>query len=224
MQLTEAVGDFSRANVDGLRFRQQPDDMSSFLILCFLLTITPGADTALVLRSSLSAAGPRSYFPTVVGICAGLLFHATISSLGLSVILVKSAQLFSIVKLCGAAYLIYLGTQTLWTARKPVIVDVAPARAGFRSGFLTNILNPKVAVFYLTFLPQFIDVHANAFIQSIALASIHIAMCLVWLSLVGEFVLYFRAQLEKPSVRRVLDSLTGLALLGFGVKLALSRD
>lgn len=207
--------------------------LSVFLILCLLLTITPGADTALVHRSSI-AGGRKLYCPTILGISAGLLFHATISSLGLSVVLQQSAELYSIVKMIGAGYLIYLGVRTPLDTRKvgSQIADLKGAdadshRSGlieFRNCLLTNILHPKVAVFYLTFLPQFLNTQENVFVQSIGLSLIHIAFSFIWLFAIGYFVVYFKKQLAKPNVRRTIDSITGLALLGFGLRLAFSKE
>jgi threonine/homoserine/homoserine lactone efflux protein len=207
----------------------------TFFVLCLLLTMTPGADTALVLKSSMQ--GHRKLFiATIVGICSGLLFHATMSSLGLSAILQKSAELYSIVKLLGACYLIYLGGRALyevWVLKSKEtekINDCSPARtkrsalSEFRVGLLTNILNPKVAVFYLTFLPQFIDPSSSVLLQSLALALVHILLSFVWLLLIGFFVAYFKNQLEKPSVKRIVESVTGLALLGFGIRLATNKN
>jgi threonine/homoserine/homoserine lactone efflux protein len=197
-----------------------------FFVLCFLLTITPGADTALVLSSALRT-GPRGVLMTTLGICAGLLFHATMSALGLSVILRQSAQLYSAVKWLGALYLMYLGAKSLYaafrTGTEARVEQVKPAAASALSqGALTNILNPKVAVFYLTFLPQFVDPSRNVLFQSIALASIHIAMSFLWLYAIGSFVGYFRSVLSRPRVRRGIEGVTGVALLGFGARLAMS--
>ncbi|KYG60355.1 hypothetical protein AZI85_12840 [Bdellovibrio bacteriovorus] len=200
----------------------------AFSVLCLLLTIAPGADTALVLKSSMT--GKQKHFvATILGICVGLLFHATMSSLGLSAILKKSAELYAVVKYLGAAYLIYLGLQSLFEAwfrkdKEDETSGVMKNSEGsfaqeFRKGLLTNTLNPKVAVFYLTFLPQFVNVKKNVLIQSLGLSMIHILMNLVWLYLVGSFVMFFKAQFAKKSVKRKIETLTGFALLGFGIKL-----
>ncbi|HET9239952.1 MAG TPA: LysE family translocator [Oligoflexus sp.] len=209
------------------------ESYTTFMLICFLLTITPGADTALVLKSSLG--GPRkSFVMTTLGICAGLLFHATMSSLGLSAILQKSSQLYHLIKLLGAGYLIYLGARALFEVHSHGTTEEdldAPqsdradfsAFAEFRNGLLTNILNPKVAVFYLTFLPQFVNVQGHVLIQSILLSTVHIAMSFVWLCLIGSFVAYFRTQLTKPLFKTAIQSITGLALIGFGMRLAMSK-
>jgi threonine/homoserine/homoserine lactone efflux protein len=183
------------------------ESYTAFFIICFLLTITPGADTALVLKSSLS--GPRkSFVMTTLGICAGLLFHATMSSLGLTAIPQKSSQLFHAIKLLGAGYLVYLGLKALHEVYSKRTADEgldipqrdqarSSAFAEFRNGLLTNTLNPKVAVFYLTFLPQFVDVQGNVLVQSILLSTVHITMSFVWLCLIGSFGNFFRTQLTN---------------------------
>lgn len=210
--------------------------LSTFLVLCFLLTITPGADTALVLKSSMGG-GRKLYIATICGICVGLLFHATMSSLGLSAVLQKSAKMYSIIKILGAGYLIYLGIRGLYEAwrmgqrtqnvSKSTGLDrqvlISPLTE-FRNGLLTNVLNPKVAVFYLTFLPQFVDIQKNVFLQSVGLSLIHIAMSFIWLYLIGQFVTYFKDQLAKLAVRRSVETATGLALLAFGIRLAASTS
>jgi threonine/homoserine/homoserine lactone efflux protein len=211
------------------------ESYTAFILICVLLTITPGADTALVLKSSLSAKCKRSVM-TTLGICAGLLFHATMSSLGLTAILQKSSQLYHAIKLLGAGYFVYLGAKALYEVYGKGATEEAmdaaqsdqagssSAFAEFRNGLLTNILNPKVAVFYLTFLPQFVNIQGNVLIQSILLSTVHIAMSFVWLSLIGTFVTYFRTQLTKPTVKNKIQSITALALIGFGLPLAMSKD
>ncbi|WP_233189736.1 LysE family translocator [Halobacteriovorax sp. DA5] len=210
------------------------NSFSAFLFLCFILTITPGSDTALVLKSSISG-NRKNIMATILGICSGLFIHAVMSSLGLSAILQQSAELFHFVKMIGAAYLIYLGVRALYEAwfsgsktnlflvskneRKQVSVS-----SEFRRGLLTNILNPKVAIFYLTFLPQFIDINSNPLVQSIGLSLVHIALNLIWLFLFGYFVTFFKAQFEKGRTKRVVETLSGSAFLFFGLALAKSKD
>jgi RhtB (resistance to homoserine/threonine) family protein len=199
----------------------------AFTGIAAIVTLTPGADTMLVVRSAL-VRGRRAGLLTVLGIGSGLFIHATLSALGLSVVLVRSARAFEVVKLAGALYLVFLGVQALRTAARGAPVaerpaDPAVAHRAYVEGLLTNILNPKVAIFYLAFLPQFIGPDDPVLAKSILLASIHFVEGLVWLSLVTLFVARLRPVLTQPRVQRALESVTGLVFIAFGVKLALSR-
>jgi RhtB (resistance to homoserine/threonine) family protein len=199
----------------------------AFTGIAAVVTLTPGADTMLVVRSAL-VRGRRAGLLTVLGIGTGLFIHATLSAVGLSVVLVRSARAFEVVKLVGALYLVFLGVQALRAAARGAPVaeraaGPAGARRAYAEGLLTNVLNPKVAVFYLAFLPQFIGPGDPVLAKSILLAAIHFVEGLVWLSLVTLFVARLRPVLSRPSMQRALESVTGLVFIGFGVKLALSR-
>jgi threonine/homoserine/homoserine lactone efflux protein len=207
----------------------------AFIGVAALLTITPGADTMLVLRSVL-AHGRRAGILTTLGIVSGLLVHATLSALGLSLILVRSAQLFHIVKLAGAAYLVYLGLASIWALirhrNEATIDETLPESAGpgpgiwrsFVEGLLNNLLNPKVAIFYLAFLPQFISPGDPVLAKSILLAFLHLLMGIIWLSLVAIFVERMRGLLIRPINRRRLEAAAGVILIGLGLRLALERE
>ncbi len=199
----------------------------AFTAIAALLTLTPGSDTMLVVRSAL-VRGRRAGLLTVLGICCGLFIHATFSALGLSVILLRSARAFDVLKLAGAGYLVYLGLQSIWGAARGAHpserpVAAASGRRAFAEGLLNNVLNPKVAIFYLAFLPQFVRVGDPVLAKSILLASIHFAEGVVWLSFVTLFVARLRSALTRPVVQRTLESVTGLVLVGFGVRLAAAR-
>ncbi len=199
----------------------------AFAGIAALVTVTPGSDTMLVIRSAL-VRGRRAGLLTVLGVCAGVFVHATASALGLSAVLVRSARAFDLVKTAGAVYLVFLGIQAIRsalradpTAARPVAL--LDARRAFVEGLLNNVLNPKVAVFYLAFLPQFIAAGDPVLPRSILLAGIHFAEAAVWLTLVASFVARVRGALGRPRVRRALEGVTGLVLIGFGVKLAAAR-
>jgi RhtB (resistance to homoserine/threonine) family protein len=199
----------------------------AFAGIAAILTLTPGADTMLVVRSAL-VRGRRAGLLTVLGICSGLFIHATLSALGLSVVLTRSARAFEILKLAGALYLVFLGLQAIRSAARGAPIRERPtdrtgAHRAYVEGLLTNVLNPKVAIFYLAFLPQFIGPGDPVLAKSILLASIHFAEGLVWLSLVTLFVARLRPVLAQPRVQRALESVTGLVFIAFGVKLAASR-
>ena len=207
----------------------------TFLPVALLLTLIPGADTALVTRNAL-AGGMRAARWTILGICTGCLIHATASALGLSAILATSARAYETVKLVGAAYLVWIGVQGIRNADEPLgragrgtqVEGSAPAvalRGGhpFTQGFLTNILNPKVALFYLTFLPQFIPAGAPILRTSLLLAMIHNALGFAWLSIYARFVDRLRVALTRPVVKAWLKRVTGGALVLLGARLAWSR-
>ena len=199
----------------------------AFTGIVAIVTLTPGADTMLVVRSAI-VRGRRAGLLTVLGVCSGLFVHATLSALGLSVVLVRSARAFEAVKLAGALSLAYLGVQALWSAARGVRVEERPTQpAGvhraFAEGLLTNVLNPKVAIFYLAFLPQFVGPRDPVLAKSILLASIHFVEGMIWLSFVTVFVSRLRSVLAQPRVQRALEGVSGLVFIAFGVKLAMSE-
>jgi RhtB (resistance to homoserine/threonine) family protein len=201
----------------------------AFVPVALLLTLIPGADTALVTRNAL-AMGMRGARWTILGIASGCLTHATMSALGLSAILATSARAYETVKLAGAAYLLWIGVQSIRQAGHPVSTETAdvasaPNRGAhpFTQGFLTNILNPKVALFYLTFLPQFIPAGASVLRTSLLLAMIHNVLGFAWLSLYARFVDRLRVALTRPVVKGWLERVTGGALVLLGARLAWDR-
>ncbi len=203
----------------------------TFIAVAAALTISPGADTMLVIRNVV-AGNRRDGIMTAVGICSGLFVHATLSALGLSVILAHSALAFQVLKVAGAAYLVWLGLQSLARAFRRGREGVAAAGKtqrdesvghSFVEGLLTNVLNPKVAVFYLAFLPQFINVGDPVFAKSLLLAGIHATMGLVWLIALAAVLDRARSIVTRPHIRRRLEAVSGTVLIGLGVRLALSE-
>jgi threonine/homoserine/homoserine lactone efflux protein len=205
----------------------------AFAGIAAVLTITPGADMALVAKYVFTR-GRRGSFATILGICSRLFVHATASALGLSAILAKSVRAFEIVKWAGAAYLFYLGVMALRRA----VTDAAPAGleamdtstkrqmgwwGEFSEGMLTNVLNPKVALFYLTFLPQFIAPGDHVLRVSLFLASLHVAMGLVWLSIHSSSLHKLNSKLAGGRVRRGIEAVTGGLLMALGAKLVFAR-
>lgn len=195
-----------------------------FVVVAVLLTLTPGSDTMVVL-SHAARYDRHAAQRAVWGVIAGLAVWATAAVAGVSALLAASETAFDVLRFGGAIYLGWLGVQSLWAARadepEPA-VDLVPSRPrGFRAGFTSNLLNPKVGVFYLSFLPQFIPPGANAVVWGIGLALIHILAGLVWLTVVARVA---GAAKERfgPRFRRVTSAVGGVALLGFGARLALA--
>lgn len=205
----------------------------AFAGIAAALTITPGADMALVAKNVFTR-GQKGSFATILGICSGLFVHATASALGLSAILAKSARAFEIVKWVGAVYIFYLGAMALRRAiRDTTPAQQAPAGSsvvrgmghwgGFVEGMLTNVLNPKVALFYLTFLPQFIAPGDPVLQVSLLLASLHVAMGLVWLSFYSRALHKLNMTMTRQGVRRGIEAVTGGLLMALGARLAFAK-
>jgi threonine/homoserine/homoserine lactone efflux protein len=201
-----------------------------FLGVITLLTITPGADMAMVSRS-VFLGGRAAAFATTLGIAAGCMLWALASAAGVAAILAASETAYDALRLVGAAYLVWLGAQSLlaaWRGHPEAALGEPPAPPGagrslrrpFRQGLLTNLFNPKIALFYTTFLPQFIVPGDSVLLLSTAMATVHIVLGILWLSLyawlLGRAVEAFRGS----RVRRALDSVTGAVLVGLGIRVA----
>ncbi|HEV3375683.1 MAG TPA: LysE family translocator [Thermoleophilaceae bacterium] len=201
-----------------------------FIGIAALLTITPGADMAMVSRSVLTG-GRRDAFATTLGILAGCLVWAIVSAAGVAAVLAASRTAYDALRLAGAAYLVWLGVQSLLAARRGDHHDPTSgnprsgpgARTAFRQGLLTNLFNPKIAIFYSTFLPQFIGPGDPALLLSIALAGVHIGFGLVWLTTYAWLLDRAVTAFKSSRVRRALDALTGTVLLALGLRLAAER-
>jgi threonine/homoserine/homoserine lactone efflux protein len=197
-----------------------------FLIASILVTMIPGADMALITRQVL-VGGPALAQKTIFGNLTGLLVHGFALAVGLSALLVASATAYTVVKLAGAAYLLYLGVQALLASRHPPsdappAALVAPRRA-FLAGLVSTVLNPKPALFFLTFLPQFVDRDAAVLPQTLTLAGIHVVVGLVWLSAYARVVHRARTLLTAPRVKAWLERTTGAVLIAFGLRVAVER-
>jgi threonine/homoserine/homoserine lactone efflux protein len=200
----------------------------AFIGVAALLTIAPGPDMALVLRNALRG-GRRAVVPTAAGICTGCIVWGAASSLGVAALLAASAQLYQALKLAGAAYLIFLGVLALRAAIRGGETQAGPggatlSRSGFyRQGLLTNLVNPKVGVFYATFLPQFIAPGQPVFLTSVALACIHAGMGFVWLTVYGYGASRLADVVSRGRIRQGIEAATGTVLVAFGLKLAIDN-
>lgn len=205
------------------------DQLLPFVAASVLITVVPGADMALVTRQVL-VGGTRLAQTTVFGNVTGICVHAVALAVGLSALIVASAAAYTTIKLAGAAYLVWLGIQSLRAARqaaRPAAV-VAPRaapspRRAYAQGLLSTVLNPKPALFFLSFLPQFVDRHHAVLPQIALLAAIHVLVGLVWLSLYARIVARAQRALTRASIRRRLEAVTGALLLGLGLRVAIER-
>ena len=195
----------------------------AFLVVAALLTITPGADMALVMRHALGG-GTRPAFLASLGIGLGCLIWGTASALGVSVIFAQSAIAFAVLKYVGGAYLVYLGVRALTsTTEGAKDAKVTEKTNPFAQGLFTNLLNPKVAVFYVTFLPQFVAPDRPVLSQSVFLAATHVVMGLIWLTVYARFIDRLAAVLLTDRVKRRIEAVTGAVLMALGIRLALAR-
>lgn len=206
----------------------------TFLVAITLLTMSPGVDTLVVIRNTLRG-GFKDGAITSFAICLGLFVHAVISAGGISLILLQSAVLFAVLKVVGALYLIWLGYKNLKSAFRSrrgvgaggaLALSTATAQVSvwksFREGFLSNVLNPKTIVFYMAFLPQFIQPEEPVMLKSLLLAGIHFVIANLWQLAVILMVAKAAALLSLPRVRAGVDATVGGFLAMMGVHLLMS--
>ena len=199
----------------------------AFSLAAGLLTITPGLDTALVLRT-VAVQGRREAFLAALGIGFGCLVWGAVVALGVGAILLASPLVFAGLKWTGAAYLVLLGVRTFAAPRARFEIGAAapgePAGSALRRGLLTNLLNPKVGIFYLSFLPQFVPAGVNGAPFMFGLALIHVGMGAAWMSILIAGAHRARILLGRPDIVRTLDRVAGGIFVAFGLKLALSSS
>lgn len=193
------------------------------VLLLAVLTLTPGADTFFTLRQSL-VGGLRTAVPTIAGVQVGLMVHASLAGLGLSLLLREAPAAYRIVQFAGVGYLAYLGVRSLMAARTVGDLPPQPPTTGhaFRDGLLTNLLNPKVALFYIGFLPQFIRPEQPFFLTAILYGLVHDLMGEVQLTTVAVAAHALRAKVTSVAFRRWSEVVAGVVLLAFALRLAAS--
>jgi len=201
-----------------------PHLLAAYLLACLVLILTPGPDMLFVLGQTL-AGGARRGWAATCGIYAGALVHIALAVLGLSALLAASPGLFLAVRLAGAAYLLWLGIGALRSALRPAAtshaVPEARGRAAFWQGTLTNLLNPKVALFFLAFLPQFVAPdRAPAPVQMLLLGLLLPLLAAPFFA--ALIALADRAVAALSAARRWLDGVTGAIFLGLGLRLLLA--
>jgi len=201
----------------------------AFIIAVIILSVTPGADTMYILSRSISQ-GKKAGVLSVLGIVTGTVFHILFATFGLSIVLAKSAVAFETVKYLGAAYLVFLGIKSMVTKQSQgVELDNKKQKASntkiYLSGILTNILNPKVALFFLAFLPQFINpFYENPSISFLALGFTFMSIGTTWCFIVVLFSAKLSESIRKnKKVKMWLDKITGGVFIALGIKLALSK-
>jgi threonine/homoserine/homoserine lactone efflux protein len=200
----------------------------AFAGICLLLAVTPGPDMAVVTKNAL-AHGRRGVVLTTTGIALALAIWTSATAVGLSALLRTSGEALFVLKLVGAAYLAYLGLRTLIESRRRPIDLMAnapapaPAHAIFRQGFLSALSNPKLGVFFVTFLPQFVAPGQPILRQLLLLGLIFAIIGWTWMNVYGLFVTRMRDFITAPRVRQWMERVTGVVLLGFGARLAVER-
>ncbi|MFP7296970.1 homoserine/threonine efflux transporter [Neobacillus niacini] len=205
------------------------DSLLTYISIAAMMVVIPGADTMLLVKNTLSY-GPKAGRYTVLGMATGLSFWTLIAILGLSVVIAKSVILFSTIKYLGAAYLIYLGIKSFF-AKSVFSLEEIQAQANasaksssrhnkesFMQALLSNVLNPKTVLVYITVMPQFIDLNGNVNQQLILLASILTLLAVLWFLTLVNVIDYAKKWLNNPRFQKVFQKSTGLLLLGFGVK------
>jgi threonine/homoserine/homoserine lactone efflux protein len=199
----------------------------AFAAFAAVVTVTPGLDTMLVVRTA-AVAGRAPALAAAAGVMSGCLGWAVAGALGITAVLTASELAYDVLRWTGAVYLCFLGVRALWRQRRAAGAEPAggapPAHrsivAAFRVGLVTNLLNPKVGVFYLAVLPQFLPRGVAPLPASLAMALVHDAEGLVWFAMITFLVGRVAPVFSRAAVRRRLDQLTGLVFIGFALRLA----
>lgn len=206
-----------------------PENLLQYLLAVTIFCLIPGANTMMTVKNSIRG-GFIDGTATSAGIGAGFFIHAAVSTCGLALILYHSAQLYHAIKFCGAAYIIWMGIQSLRNAMSknssdadtPICFAQCSIRKSFTEGIVFNILNPKTCIFYMAFLPQFMDANGNLLLQACTLAGLHCVIFLCWQCAIAGFVHKAKALVSKEKVRAKIDAVAGVTLVGLGVELAVS--
>ncbi|MGC7098079.1 LysE family translocator [Amycolatopsis lurida] len=192
-------------------------NLAAFLLSSFVLALVPGPATALLVRQSVH--GKRAAFAVVAGIEAGVLVWAVAAALGISVLLTASEIAYQTLRIIGVCVLLWLGFQALRGSRAAA-PEPPTAGSGFRAGLLINLANPKLGVFAVSFLPQFVPAGPGHQCDLLLLAALFVVVDTIWYSLIASVLSRFTAWLRRAEIRRRLERLTGVVLIGLGVRLA----
>ncbi|MXV36076.1 MULTISPECIES: LysE family translocator [unclassified Saccharibacter] len=207
--------------------------LAAFAVAALVFTITPGLDTVMILRTA-AADGRRCAAGAILGIGAGLSLWGIGAVFGLTALLAASATAFMAVKFAGALYLAWMGIGLLFRPRSGLTApegqtsdhkqSTHPFWMGFQRGLLTDILNPKVGIFVITFFPQFIPHHVDMALFTLLQAFIQVVLSVLWLGLLVLLTVPLAGFFNRPTVMRRLDRLTGLIFIGFGAKLFMTHN
>ena len=205
-------------------------NLLSFAVLAGLLTLLPGLDTAQVLRS-VTVGGTKSAYATVAGILTGVWIWGLAAALGISALLVASHIAYTVVKWSGAVYLVYLGIKMLWESRHishETIAAKVESKTTFWKSFnralIINLTNPKTGVFYIAILPQFLPHEMPAVFGGLLLATIHNVLTLIWFTMMIFGASFAKETLRNPKVQKVIERASGVALIGFGIRVAFEKS
>ena len=199
-----------------------------FCLSAIVLSVTPGPDTFYILGRTISQ-GTHSGIASVLGISSGVLIHTIAAAVGLSTILATSALVFKIIKLIGATYLIYLGITLILSSKETHALNKNNLSSNslwkiYRQGVITNVLNPKVALFFLSFLPQFIDPDHGSVTSFISLGITYVFICTMWYLIVAVFSSALAKTFQKNTVWiRSINKISGCIFIGLGLNLAFSK-
>lgn len=199
-------------------------NFTTFIIACILLNMTPGSDTMYILGRSISQ-GKKAGVLSALGIGAGCIVHTLLAGFGLSLIVAQSEMAFNVIKYLGAAYLFYLGVRLIISSRdNSMNLDekAMDMKKIFISGVVTNVLNPKVALFFLAFLPQFVETNqADSPMPFLLLGATFTTTGTIWCIGLAMFASMLSTRIrQNPSIKKWLDRVTGTLFIGLGIKLA----
>lgn len=201
--------------------------MAQFAIVAGLMTLVPGIDFTFVLRTALTHSKTVA-FAAVLGISSGLILWAVAAAAGLTALLAASEMAFTALRFGGALYMIYLGAVFIIKSNdhrmSGELASEGSVSTAFRRGLLTNLLNPKIGVFYLAVLPPFLPTDTNTVLAAFLLALVHVAEGLIYFTFVIAAASFFKRQLEKPHLRAFVDRFAGVLIIGFGVRLLASSS
>jgi RhtB (resistance to homoserine/threonine) family protein len=206
------------------------DNYPGFLLAGIILNLTPGADTIFIITRSVSQ-GRKAGIYSALGIGTGTIVHTAFAAFGLSILLMKSAMLFNIVKYLGVAYLFYLGFKMITDRSKLIeneksVYEKIDILKIYRQGFFTNLLNPKVAFFFLSFLPQFINpAHASGPVPFLILGGTFITTGTIWCLFLASTASFVTETLRKnDKVGFIMQKLSGIVFIGLGLQLLFKRN